>query len=179
MWTTMSSGNPIYHERHLSGRVQCSHRATTALWTTMSSGNPIYHERHLSGRVQCIHRTTAVSNVVTGPLPAISIKRPGNPIYELLYEFKLHCQLLGNLSHHFDNNGFRSREIVNIKQYIIIVEYGDQPDICLWKIRNYLAILTLIEPSTNSVSPLKIAVGNRLVHAIHKNCIVYFFCNRL
>ena len=28
-WTIMSSGNPIYHERHLSGRVQCSHRATT------------------------------------------------------------------------------------------------------------------------------------------------------
>ena len=28
-WTTMSSGNHIYHERHLSGRVQCSHRATS------------------------------------------------------------------------------------------------------------------------------------------------------
>ena len=40
----------------------------------------------------------AVSNVVTGPIPTISIKGPGNPIYELLYEFKLHCHLLGNLS---------------------------------------------------------------------------------
>ena len=63
----------------------------------------------------------AVSNVVTGPrpwLPTISIVRPGNPIYELLYEFKLHCHLLGYLSHHFDNNGFRSRETVNIKYYI-------------------------------------------------------------
>ena len=28
-WTTMSSGNPMCHERHLSGRVQCSHRATS------------------------------------------------------------------------------------------------------------------------------------------------------
>ena len=81
----------LIHGRHLSGRVQCSHRATTAIWTTMSSGNPIYHERHLSGRVQCSHRATAVSNVVAGPLPTISIMKPGNPIYELLYEFKLHA----------------------------------------------------------------------------------------
>ena len=29
MWTTMSSGSPVYHERHLSGRVQCSHLTTT------------------------------------------------------------------------------------------------------------------------------------------------------
>ena len=70
----------LIHGRHLSGRVQCSHRATTAMWTTMSSGTPIYHERHLSGRVQCSHRATAVSNVVTGPLPTISIMKPGNPI---------------------------------------------------------------------------------------------------
>ena len=34
-------------------------------------------------------------------------------------------------------------------------------------------VLTLIVPSANSVSPLKIAVENRLIHAIHKNCIVY------
>ena len=108
----------LIHGRHLSGRVQCSHRAMTAMWTTMCSGNPIYHERHLSGRVQCSHRATAVSNVVTGPLPTISIMRPGNPIYELLYELKLHCHLLGNLSHYFDNNGFRWRETVNIKYYI-------------------------------------------------------------
>ena len=118
MWTTMSSGNPIYHDRHLSGRVQCSHWAKTAMWTTMRSGNPIYHDIHLSGRVQCSHWATAVSNVVTGPLPTISIMRTGNPIYELLYEFKLHCHLLGNLSNHFDNNGFRPRETVNIKHYI-------------------------------------------------------------
>ena len=31
---------------------------------------------------------------------------------------------------------------------------------------------TLIVPSANSVSPLKIVVANRLIHAIHKNCIV-------
>ena len=31
--------------------------------------------------------------------------------------------------------------------------------------------LTLIVPSANSVSPLKIAAANRLIHAIHKNCI--------
>ena len=60
----------------------------------------------------------AVSNVVTGPLPTISIMGPGNPIYELLYEFKLHFHLLGNLRHHFYNNGFRSRETVNIKYCI-------------------------------------------------------------
>ena len=88
----------LIHGRHLSGRVQCSHRAKSATWTTMSYGNPVYHESHLSGRVQCSHRATAVSNVVTGPLPTIWIKRPGNPIYELLYEFKIHCHLLGNLS---------------------------------------------------------------------------------
>ena len=35
--------------------------------------------------------------------------------------------------------------------------------------------LTLIVPNANSVSPLKIAVANRLMHAIHKNCIVYLF----
>ena len=88
----------LINGRYLSGRVQCSHQATTAMWTTMNLGNPFYHERHLSGHVQCSHRATAMSNVVTGPLPTISIMRPGNPIYELLYEFKLHCHLLGNLS---------------------------------------------------------------------------------
>ena len=135
----------LIHGRHLLGRVQCSHRATTAMWTTMSSGNPIYHERYLSGCVQCNHRATAVSNVFNGPLPMISITRPG---YELLYEFKLHCHLLGNLSHHFDTNGFRSQETVNIIS--IIVEYGDQPDICLWKITNYLAILRFRKPLKTS-----------------------------
>ena len=39
--------------------------------------------------------------------------------------------------------------------------------------------LTLIVPSANSLSPLKIAIENRLIHAIHKNCIVYLFCNSL
>ena len=109
----------LIHGRHLSGRFQCSHRATTATQATMSSDNPIYHERHLLGRVQCSHRATAMPNIVTGALPTISIMRPGNPIYDLLYEFKLHCHLLlGNVSHHFDNNGFRSRETVNIKYCI-------------------------------------------------------------
>ena len=35
--------------------------------------------------------------------------------------------------------------------------------------------LTLIVPSANSLSPLKIAIVNRLIHAIHKNCIAYLF----
>ena len=35
--------------------------------------------------------------------------------------------------------------------------------------------ITLTVASANSVSPLKIAVANRLIHAIHKNCIVYLF----
>ena len=57
-WTSAVT-NEIFpmHGRHMSGRVQCSQRATTVMWTTMSSGNPIYHERHLSCRVQCSHRT--------------------------------------------------------------------------------------------------------------------------
>ena len=37
------------------------------------------------------------------------------------------------------------------------------------------SVLTLIVPSANSVSPIKIAVANRLIQAIHKNCIVYLF----
>ena len=49
----------LIHGRHLSGRLQCSHRATSATWTTMSSGNP-----HLSSVIRDICR--AVSNVVTG-----------------------------------------------------------------------------------------------------------------
>ena len=62
--------------RHLSGRVQSSHRANSATWTTMTSDNPICR---------------AESNVVTGPHPTRSIMRSGDPIYELLYEFRLHC----------------------------------------------------------------------------------------
>ena len=75
----------------------------------------------------------AVFNVVAGPLPTISITRPGNPIYELLYEFKLHSHLLGNLSHHFYNNGLRSRETggefggiwakLNINVEIVVVNF--------------------------------------------------------
>ena len=43
----------------------------------------------------------------------------------------------------------------------------------LFQIRGHT--LTLIVPSANSVSPLKIAVANQLIHAIYKNCIVYLF----
>ena len=50
---------------------------------------------------------------------------------------------------------------------------------CSWRYRVHqwrlLHFLTLIVPSANSVSPLKTAVENRLIHAIHKNCIVYLF----
>ena len=79
----------LIHGRYLSGRVQCSHRATSATWTIMSSSNPIYHERHLSSRAQYSHRATSTT---------WTIMRSGKPMYELLYEFKLHCHLLGNLS---------------------------------------------------------------------------------
>ena len=58
----------------------------------------------------------AVSKVVFRPRPTWTIMRSGNPVYEVLYEFRLHCHLLGNLSI-FYNNGFRSRETVNIKLY--------------------------------------------------------------
>ena len=92
----------------------------------------------------------AVSNEVTGSLPTISIMRSGNPIYELQYEFKLQCHLLEILSHHFDNNGFSSRETVNIKYYINNSGIWDQPDICLWKIPNCLAILRLRKPLKTS-----------------------------
>ena len=34
-WSTMSSDNPTYHERHLSGRVQSSLRVTSDVWTIM------------------------------------------------------------------------------------------------------------------------------------------------
>ena len=65
-------------------------------WTSAVTNEIFFliHGRHLSGRVHCSHRATAVSNLVTGPLPTISIMRPGNPNYE----FKLRCHLLGNLS---------------------------------------------------------------------------------
>ena len=92
----------------------------------------------------------AVSNVVTGPLPTISIMRPGNPIYELLYEFKLHCHLLGNYSHDFDNNGFRSRETVNIKYYINNSGIWGPTRHFPLKITNYLAILRLRKPLKTS-----------------------------
>ena len=35
--------------------------------------------------------------------------------------------------------------------------------------------LTLTVPSANSVSPLEIATADRLILAIHKNCVVYLF----
>ena len=37
----------------------------------------------------------AVFKVVSGPRPTWTSMRPGNPIYELLYEFRLHCHLWG------------------------------------------------------------------------------------
>ena len=50
-------------------------------------------------------------------------------------------------------------------QAIWVLQWGAKQMLCL----------TLIVPSANSVSLLKIAVPNRLIHAIHKNCIVYIF----
>ena len=40
----------------------------------------------------------AVSKVIFRPRPTWTTMRPGNPIWELLYEFRLHCHLMGNLS---------------------------------------------------------------------------------
>ena len=47
----------------------------------------------------------------------------------------------------------------------------------VWLVKYYASTLglTLIVPSANSVSTLKIVVANRLIHAIHKNCIAYLF----
>ena len=48
----------LIHGRHLSDRVQSS-----PTWTTMSSGNPTYHESHLLGRVKSsLPATSDVNN---------------------------------------------------------------------------------------------------------------------
>ena len=77
----------------------------------------------------------AVSNVVTGPHPTRSIMRSGNPFYELLYEFTLHCHLLGNLSIRSWPfwQWFQISRNSKHKFVSIIMEYGEQSDSCLWK----------------------------------------------
>ena len=85
-WTTMRSDSPIYHGRHQAVSKVVSR--PRPMWTSMRSGNPIYHGRYLP----------AVSKVVSRPRPMWTSMRSGNPNYELLYEFTLHCHLLGNLS---------------------------------------------------------------------------------
>ena len=49
----------------------------------------LIHGRHLLGHGP---------QVVFRPCPIWTTMRSGNTIYELLYEFRLHCHLLGNLS---------------------------------------------------------------------------------
>ena len=78
----------LIHGRQLSGRIQSSLRATIEV-NNHEFRHRIYHERHLSGRVQ--------SSLRARP-PMWTIMRSGNRIYELLYEFTLHCLLCGNLS---------------------------------------------------------------------------------
>ena len=72
---------------------------------------------------------------------------------------------------------------------IVILKVNYCPYICLPLVINWVGsnqfpesqpisfktILTLIVPSANSVSLLKIAVANRLIQVIHKICIVYLF----
>ena len=125
--------------RHLSGRVQCSH-----------GPRPWCAQRWVQATPSIMRDICrAVSNIVTGPLPTISVMILGNPIYELLYEFKLLCHLLGNLSIRsspFDNSGFGSRESVNIKYCINNSGiWGPTRHLSL-KITNSLAILRLRKP---------------------------------
>ena len=95
----------------------------------------------------------AVSKVVSRLRPTWTL-RSGNPTYELLCEFRLHCHLLGNLSIRsppFWQQWFQISRKSKHSIVSIIVEYGDQPSICLWKITNSLAILRLrnpLKPST-------------------------------
>ena len=132
----------LIHATHLSDRVQCSHRVTSATWTIMSSDTTIYHERHLSGRVQCNHRARyRREQSWDKAIPSTS--------YCMSSHYTAICWWIWVLEvHHFDNNGFRSRETVNIVS--IIVEYGDQSDIYLWKVTNSLAILRLSKPQKTS-----------------------------
>ena len=60
------------------------------------------HVRRKQPRDQTTPSNTAdsyrvVSKVVSRPRPTWTTMRSGNPIYELLYEFRLHCYLLGIL----------------------------------------------------------------------------------
>ena len=139
------------HGRHLSGRVQCNHRPRPRCEQTWAQATPSI--------MRDICRS--VSNVVTGPLRRYqSWQSPWIDPWILNHETRPHLwatvwvqiTMLGNLSHHFDNNGFRSRETVNINIVSIIVEYGDQPDICFWKITNSLAISRLRKPLKTSTS---------------------------
>ena len=113
-WTTMTSCKPHLFMADIYRAVSKVVSRPRPTWTTMTSCKP-----HLFMAV--IYR--AVSKVVSRPRPTWTTMRSGNPIYDLLYEFRLHCHLLGNLSiespHNFDNNCFRSRETLglNMKLY--------------------------------------------------------------
>ena len=112
-------------------------------WTTIVQATPSI--------MRDIYR--AMSRVIFGPRPTWTVMRSGNPIYELVYEFTLHCHLLGNLSIRSSPFWQQCFQISrNSKHWIvsIIVEYGDQPDICLWEITNSLAILRLRKPLKTS-----------------------------
>ena len=54
------------------------------------------------------------------------------------------------------------------EEHLMCVIYEFEDSYLIYKI--FIISLTLIMPSANSVSPLKIAVANWLIPAIHKNC---------
>ena len=67
------------------------------------------------------------------------------------YEFRLHCHLLGHLR--MQTFTILTTMVSDLeKHYIVslVVEYGDQPDIYLWKITNSLGILRLRKPLETS-----------------------------
>ena len=76
----------------------------------------------------------------------------------------------------------RNRMVWALQNIEVFVPHVNKPNICNTSSRlHYKRGLTPIVQSANSVSPLEIVVANRLIHAIHKNCIVYgtYFCNSM
>ena len=68
-----------------------------------------------------------------------------------------------------EEGGENMQFIVNVASLPPISSQG------YWQVICPYVSLTIIVPSANSVPPLKIAIANRPIHAIQKNCIVYLF----
>ena len=85
---------------------QQSHEIFPYQWQTSIGPCPKYSPGHVRHEQPWIQATPsimrdinwAMSRAVFGPCPTWTIMRSGNPICELLYEFTLHCHLLGNIS---------------------------------------------------------------------------------